>query len=157
MVSIPFYDEDAYEKTVLGILKDLGYTYYNGYEVDRDYHNPLFVNDLDNIYAINAGYSNIAIKTAIKKVQDFGLGSLKDKNDKFMDYLQNGISVNYWEDGKEKSTLIKLDINSLYSTSNPYIIRYLQITSNALLKETSYLILCQTKLFFKTFSFRSLR
>ena len=108
MVSIPFYDEDAYEKTVLGILKDLGYTYYNGYEVDRDYHNPLFVNDLDNIYAINAGSSNIAIKTAIKKVQDFGLGSLKDKNDKFMDYLQNGISVNYWEDGKEKSTLIKI-------------------------------------------------
>ena len=25
-----------------------------------------------------------------------------------MDYLQNGISVNYWEDGEEKSTLIKL-------------------------------------------------
>lgn len=105
---IPFYDEDAYEQTVLSILKDLGYTYYNGYEVDRDYHNPLFIKDLDNIYRINNDSSSIAIEEAIKKAQDFGLGSLIDKNDTFMDYLQNGISVNYWEDGEDKSTLIKL-------------------------------------------------
>ena len=93
---------------MLSILKDLGYTYYNGYEIDRDYHNPLFTRDLDNIYKINNDSSNIAIEEAIKSVQDFGLGSLKDKNDTFMDYLQNGISVNYWENGDEKSTLIKL-------------------------------------------------
>ena len=93
---------------MLSILKDLGYTYYNGYEVDRDYHNPLFIKDLDNLYKINNDSSNIAIDEAIKTAQDFGLGSLKDKNDVFMDYLQNGISVNYWEDGEEKSTLIRL-------------------------------------------------
>ena len=79
---------------MLDILKDLGYTYYNGYEVNRDYHNPLFVDDLTNVYEINNDVSDIAIKTAIKLVQDFGIGSLKDKNDTFMDYLQNGISVN---------------------------------------------------------------
>ena len=93
---------------MLSILKDLDYTYYNGYEIDRDYHNPLFVNDLNNIYTINSDSSNLAIETAIKSVQDFGRGSLKEINDKFMDYLQNGISVNYWEDGEDKSTLIKL-------------------------------------------------
>ncbi|WP_292609876.1 type I restriction endonuclease subunit R [Methanobrevibacter sp. UBA188] len=108
LVHISFYDEDAYEETVLSILKDLDYTYYNGYEIDRDYHNPLFVNDLNNIYTINRDSSNLAIETAIKAVQDFGRGSLKEINDKFMDYLQNGISVNYWEDGEDKSTLIKL-------------------------------------------------
>ena len=108
LVHISFYDEDAYEETVLSILKDLDYTYYNGYEIDRDYHNPLFVNDLNNIYTINSDSSNLAIETAIKAIQDFGRGSLKEINDKFMDYLQNGISVNYWEDGEDKSTLIKL-------------------------------------------------
>ena len=30
LVLISFYDEDAYEETVLSILKDLGYSYYNG-------------------------------------------------------------------------------------------------------------------------------
>ncbi|WP_405305900.1 type I restriction endonuclease subunit R [Methanobrevibacter sp.] len=108
LVFISFYNEDAYEETVIDILKDLGYTYYNGYEVERDYNNPLFVDDLSNIYTINNDASNLAIETAIKAAQDFGRDSLKTKNDKFMDYLQNGISVNYWEDGEDKSTLIKL-------------------------------------------------
>lgn len=86
----------------------MGYTYYSGYDIERDYHNPLFVNDLSNVYTINNGVSNVAIEIAIKTAQDFGRDSLKNKNDKFMDYLQNGISVNYWEDGENKSTLVRL-------------------------------------------------
>ena len=103
-----FYDEDSYEQSVLDIFKDLGYTYYNGYEIDRNYHSPLFDNDLNNIYVINNDISDIAIETAIKFTKDFGRDSLIVKNDKFMDYLQNGIAVNYWEDDKEKSDLVKL-------------------------------------------------
>ena len=41
-------------------------------------------------------------------IQDIDSGSLEERNDKFMDYLQNGISVNYWKDGEELSTLVKL-------------------------------------------------
>ena len=93
---------------MLSILKDLGYTYYDGYEMDRDYHNPLFEDDLSNIYAINNNVSNIAIEAAIKTVKEFSRASLKVINDKFMDYLQNGVAVNYWEDSKEKSALVKL-------------------------------------------------
>ena len=93
---------------MLTILKDLGYTYYNSSEIDRDYHNPLFDNDLNNIYYINKDTSNIAIETAIKVTKEFDRDSLKVTNDKFMDYLQNGVPVNYWEDGEEKSALVKL-------------------------------------------------
>ncbi len=64
--------------------------------------------DLENLYSINSGESRIAIENAINSIQDFGIGSLVNKNEKFMDYLQNGIAVNYWENGEEKSTLIKL-------------------------------------------------
>ena len=93
---------------MLSILKDLGYTYYDGYEMDRDYHNPLFEDDLSNIYAINNDVGNIAIEAAIKTVKEFSRDSLKVINDKFMDYLHNGVAVNYWEDSKEKSALVKL-------------------------------------------------
>ena len=49
-------------------------------------------------------------------LEDWGIGSLEEKNDKFMDYLQNGISVNYWENGEELSTIVKLiDYDNLES------------------------------------------
>ena len=41
-------------------------------------------------------------------IQNFDINNLKDKNYKFMDYLQNGIQVKYWENNEEKATLIKL-------------------------------------------------
>lgn len=63
---------------------------------------------MDNLYLINRDSSRIAIENAIKKVQDFGIASVAEKNERFNNYLQNGISVNYWEDNQEKSTLIKL-------------------------------------------------
>ena len=80
------------------LFQDLGYTYYYGPEVDRVYKNPLFVPDLDNLYRINRSLDRNAVDKAIETIQDFGIGSLEDKNNKFMEYLQNGINVNYWSD-----------------------------------------------------------
>ncbi len=108
LVFISFYNEDAYEETIISIFKGLGYNYYCGYDIERDYHSPLFFNDLDNIYSINKDLSSAAIKNAIKNVQNFDIGSVKEKNQRFTDYLQNGMAINYWEDGEEKSTLVKL-------------------------------------------------
>jgi len=105
---IKIYTEDSYEQSLIELFQDLGYNYYYGPDIDRDYKNPLFLLDLENIYSINSGESRIAIENAINMIQDFGIGSLVEKNEKFMDYLQNGISVNYWEDGEDKATLIKL-------------------------------------------------
>lgn len=102
------YNEDAYEETVISIFKELGYDYYLGYDIDRDHSNPLFLQDFDNLYSINKNESRIAVDNVIKSLQDFGIGSLKEKNDKFMDYLQNGMNIKYWEDGEEKYTIIKL-------------------------------------------------
>ncbi len=102
------FNEEMYEKSILELFQNLGYTYYLGYDVDRDYKNPLFMEELDNIYLINKGTDRIAIENAIQMIQDIDSGSLEERNDKFMGYLQNGISVNYWKDGEELSTLVKL-------------------------------------------------
>ena len=66
------------------------------------------MHDLDNIYLINRDSDREAIKNALYAIQNIDTGSLEEKNDKFMDFLQNGISVNYWKDGKEYSDHIRL-------------------------------------------------
>ena len=102
------YTEDTYENSILELFQNLGYTHYVGYDIERDYKNPLFLEDLDNLYLINNGTDRSAIDNAVQMIQDIDSGSLEERNDKFMDYLQNGISVSYWKDNEELSTLVKL-------------------------------------------------
>ncbi|WP_295589667.1 type I restriction endonuclease subunit R [uncultured Methanobrevibacter sp.] len=116
MVNISFYNEEAYENALIELFQNLGYNHYYGPDVDRDYKNPLFINDLENLYMINRSLDKSAVDKAIETIQDFGIGSLEDKNNTFMEYLQNGINVSYWKNGKEESTHVKLvDFNDLDS------------------------------------------
>ena len=116
MVKISVYDENSYEQSIIELFQNLGYNHYYGPDIERDYKNPLFKLDLENLYSINKTLDTQAVDKAIEVIQDFGIASLEDINNKFMSYLQNGISVNYWKDGKEKSTLVKLiDFENLNS------------------------------------------
>ncbi len=116
LIYISVYNENSYEQSIIELFQNLGYDYYFGPDVERDYKNPLFKLDLDNLYSINRSLDNEAVEKAIEVIQDFGIGSLEDINNKFMSYLQNGASVNYWKDGKELSTLVKLiDFDNLDS------------------------------------------
>lgn len=102
------YNEDSYEKSLIELFQNLGYTHYYGPDIERDYKNPLFMEDLDILFNINSSLDDEAIVKAIETIQDFGIDSLEDKNNQFMNYLQNGVSVSYWKDGEELSTLVKL-------------------------------------------------
>lgn len=90
------------------LFQNLGYNAFYGPDIERDYKNPLFMNDLEILYNINSHLNRKAVDRAIEIIQDFGIGSLEEKNNKFMEYLQNGINVSYWHDGKEESTHVKL-------------------------------------------------
>ncbi len=103
-----FFNEESYEESIIELMQIYRYNYYSGYGIERDYTNPLFMQDLENLYNINHNANREAVKEAIQKIQDIDTGSLEEKNDKFMDYLQNGISVTYLEGNEERSTLIKL-------------------------------------------------
>jgi len=118
LIYISVYNENSYEQSIIELFQNLGYDYYFGPDVERDYKNPLFKLDLDNLYSINKSLDKEAVDKAIEVIQDFGIGSLEDINNKFMNYLQNGVSVNYWKDGKELSTLVKLiDFDELDSNA----------------------------------------
>lgn len=132
MVKILVYNEDAYEKSLIELFQNLGYQHYYGPDIDRNHKNPLYLEDLNRLYDINNHLDKEAIDKAIETIQDFGIGSLEDKNNKFMDYLQNGINVTYWKDGQEKSTHVKLiDYdnldNNLFSVINQWTVEEKEI------------------------------
>lgn len=102
------YNEESYEDAVIELFQELGYSYYLGYDIERDPRDPFFLNDLTNLFHINPNVNREAIKNAIKNLRDTGTGSLEEKNDKFMNYLQNGMTVSYWEGNEEKYTVVKL-------------------------------------------------
>ena len=62
----------------------------------------------ESIFRINKGKPYDAIKNALLTLKNFENGTLVQKNAVFTDYLQNGISARYTENGEERSTLIYL-------------------------------------------------
>ena len=103
------FTEDEYEQAIIELYQNLGYDYVYGPDVVRDYRDPLYEDVIySSIENINRDLHSAAIDEAIKKLQNFENGSVIQKNIVFMDYLQNGISVNYLDNGEEKSAIVKV-------------------------------------------------
>jgi type I restriction enzyme R subunit len=104
------FNEENYENAIIELFQDLGYEHFYGGDLDRyDYSNPIHEENLYyKLIEINEDLPKEAILEAIRKLKDFGIGSLVDKNIKFSDYLQNGVSVTYHEEGEEVSKIVKL-------------------------------------------------
>ena len=105
-----YYTESNYENAVLQILNEgLGYTYVYGPDVDRDYHSPLYEDVLlPALQRINPGLPYDALNEAVYKLKNFESGTLIQKNIVFMDYLQSGVPVKFYEKGEERSALVRL-------------------------------------------------
>lgn len=117
------FTEDSYEKSIIELFKDvLGYSHVYGPEIERDINSPLYEDVLDeSIHRINKGLPEEAIKEALLKLHNFDNGALVQKNARFMDYLQNGIHVRYFDKGEERSALVQLvDYNN--TDNNSFIV-----------------------------------
>ena len=104
------YTEANYENSVIELFRnDLGYEYVYGPDIERDFYNPLYEEVLlDSLYRLNGGLPDDAIQDALYKLKNFENGELVQKNAAFMDYLQNGIPVRYFEDGEERFSIVYL-------------------------------------------------
>ena len=105
-----FYTESDYENALIELFEsNLGYEHVCGYNIDHNVKSPLYDDMLEeSIFRINKGKPYDAIKSAILTLRNFENGTLIQKNAVFTDYLQNGISARYIENGEERSTLIYL-------------------------------------------------
>lgn len=104
------FKEDNYEKALLELFEyQLGYDVECGYDIGRDYENPLYMPVFEeSLRRINCDLPSVAIDEAIIELQDFDLGSLEFRNDIFTSYLQNGITVSYMDGDEECSAVVSL-------------------------------------------------
>ena len=102
--------EAAYENSVIELFQHLGYTHVYGPDIEnRDFYSPLYLDILeDSIFRINPNAPKPAIQEALFKIKNFDNGELLQQNKIFMDYLQNGITVKYLENGEQRSTIVYL-------------------------------------------------
>ena len=103
------FAEDNYENSVIQLFTEMGYRYLYGPEVERDYRSPLYDAELEeSVRRINKGISEDAIQDALFRLRNIEIGELAQKNEVFMDYLQNGIAARYYENGEERSEIVRL-------------------------------------------------
>ena len=103
------FTEDMFEQAVIELFENMGYTHIYAPDMERDYSSPLLDSVLmDSLVKLNKGLPLDAINDAMAKLRDFDTGSLLQKNMQFMDYLQNGVPVKYFEKGEERSSLVYL-------------------------------------------------
>lgn len=113
---MPFlFSEKEYEDAIIELYQQMGYDYVYGPNVVRDYTDPLYKDVLiSSIENINRGLPSAAIQEAIQKIENIENGSVIKKNTIFMDYLQNGVPVKYFDNGEEKSAIVNLiDYNNI--------------------------------------------
>lgn len=105
-----FFVESDYENSIIELFQnDLEYEYAYGPDIERDFYSPLYEDVLiESLYRLNRGVPDDAIQEALYKLKNFENGELVQKNAIFMDYLQSGISVRYFVDGEERSSIIYL-------------------------------------------------
>ena len=102
-------NENSFEEAIEELFLNLDYDCYCGYKIERDEHNPLYMDELiDNIARINPDIPSEAIDKAINIIQNFEAGSLEQKNDTFLNYLQNGVKTEYIKNNEPIAVLVKL-------------------------------------------------
>ncbi|MCZ0862408.1 type I restriction endonuclease subunit R [Methanocorpusculum vombati] len=103
------FTEANFENAVLELIQSLGYTYRYGPDIPRDYHNPLYEDDLlPSLQKINPKKPAAAVTEAVTRLKTIDAATLTHKNIIATDYLQNGIPVKYFDGREERSDLIRL-------------------------------------------------
>lgn len=96
------FTEGSYENALITLYENMGYQHLYGPDIERDYYVPFYEEQvLNSLTTINPSKPQTAIHEAIAKLKDIDTGSLTQKNELFMDYLQHGVEVSYF-DGKEQ-------------------------------------------------------
>ncbi len=97
------FKEVNYENSIIELFQNMGYNHVYAPDVERDFKSPLYEEILlQSLYDLNPTLPENAIQEALYKLKNFENGELVQKNDVFMDYLQNGIEISYIEDGEEQ-------------------------------------------------------
>lgn len=88
------YKEANYENSIVELFRNMGYRHVYGPKIERDFYSPLYDEELiAALYRLNPSMPEAAIQDALYKLKNFENAELVQKNELFMNYLQNGIEV----------------------------------------------------------------
>lgn len=103
------FTEQTYEEAIVELFENMGYEHIYAPDFERDYTSPFLDSVLaDSLVRINNGLPKDALDEALICLKDLEVGSLLQKNARFTDYLQNGITVKSYENNEERSLVVKL-------------------------------------------------
>jgi len=104
------FTEANYENAIIELFRDtLGYDYAYGPGVARDYGEPLYMDALlPALRRVNPKLPEAALAEAVYKLRNFEGGTALQKNMRFMEYLQNGVSVGFYDGGEQRTALVYL-------------------------------------------------
>lgn len=103
------YKEANYENSIVELFRNMGYYHVYGPKIERDFYSPLYYEELiAALYRLNPSMPEAAIQDALYKLKNFENAELVQKNELFMNYLQNGIEVKYFVNDEECSGLVYL-------------------------------------------------
>ncbi|WP_305152893.1 type I restriction endonuclease subunit R [uncultured Dubosiella sp.] len=117
------YTEADYENSVIELFRnDLGYEYAYGPDIERDFYSPFYEEILfDSLYQLNRHLPDEAIQEVVKILKNIENGELVQRNEEFMKYLQNGISVNYFDGKENRSSVVEL-VDYAHPDQNSFIV-----------------------------------
>ena len=108
-MSINQFDENSYEQVLIALFKEMGYQYECGYDVERDYREPYDAEELrKGLRRMNPMLREDVLEDAYRLITNVNEGTLEQRNEQLMDYLQSGVEVKYSENGSPKTALVKL-------------------------------------------------
>ena len=108
-MSINQFDENSYEQALIALFKEMGYQYECGYDVERDYREPYDAEGLrKGLRRMNPMLREDVLEDAYRLITNVNEGTLEQRNEQLMDYLQSGVEVKFSENGSPKTALVKL-------------------------------------------------
>lgn len=102
-------NENTLEQAVIAQLREKGYEYLYGPDIERDYHEVILRDYFEAaMFKINPGITADIVEEAYKSIKNLGLLKLEDKNAAFHRYLIEGVPVPYRKNGEESTFTVRL-------------------------------------------------
>lgn len=102
-------NENTLEQAIISELKDKGYEYLYGPDIERDYQEVILKDEFFlALSKINKGITTEILGEAYKSITNLGLLKLEDLNASFHKYLVEGVPIPYRKDNENRTYTVKL-------------------------------------------------
>ena len=102
-------NENTLEQVIISELREKGYEYLYGPNIDRDYHEVILKDYFDAaMLKINQGITMEIIEETYKTIKNLGLLKLEDMNAAFHKYLIEGVPISYRVNGEPATFTVHL-------------------------------------------------